>query len=68
MKIKEWQKTEGVTLGWLANKTGIAMQRLSGIRTGRIEPRLLEAALIYDATDGEVTLDDHLQTIAARKK
>lgn len=68
MTLKEWLKNEGRTLIWLSNTTGIRMQRLSGISTGRIEPRLIEAATIYNNTDGKVCVDDHLATIAARSK
>jgi hypothetical protein len=63
MTLKEWLKKEGRTLIWLANTTDIKMQRLSGISTGRIEPRLIEAAEIYNLTGGDVTVHDHLATI-----
>jgi hypothetical protein len=58
MQFKEWLKENGRTLQGASKETGIAYQRLSGIKTGRIEPRLIEAAKLYDYTGGDVTLQD----------
>lgn len=68
MLLKDWLKHEGRKLLWLSNITNIKMQRLSGISTGRIEPRLTEVSTIFDATGGQVTWYDHLEKMKARDK
>jgi hypothetical protein len=63
MTLKEWLKSEGRTLLWFAEHGGtrISYQRLSGICSGRIEPRLPEISKILDATGGKVDCDGHLE-------
>jgi len=63
MTLKEWLKSEGRSLTWFAEHggTGISYQRLSGICSGRIEPRLMEVSSIFDATGGKVDWQGHLE-------
>ena len=67
MTLKEWLKSEGRSLKWFAEHggTGITYIRLSGICTGRIEPRLMEVSSIFDATGGKVDWQGPLE--AARQ-